>query len=187
MINRKTSKIKFNKKTYHLQGILPIDFINCKSFPFSYFIFSNQKAPVRVKRQQKLKTKKMIEEDKIKQGILKIGIISPPNIIIDEEKDNTLYNLLIGEIYSLTFDLSLTEKYFMPQKEVHREFAENIYFLSQKMNIEPYALYADIKNELPSLYNPKRWDFNLLTISAGLEREQVEHEEQIKKIKTRTR
>jgi len=183
MINRKTKKIKINKKVWHIKGLLPIDFIGYKYFPFSYFIFPKKCTPITIKRDWKLKTKKMREEDEVKAQILKIGLISPKNIIIDPEKDEFLYNTLINEIYALTFNLTLIEKYYNPQKEINIEFAENIYFLSQKMNCEPYSLYADIKNELPSLYNCKRWDFNLLIIQAGIEREQMEIEEQMRKAK----
>ena len=183
MINRKTEKIKINKKIWRIQGLLPIDFVGHNFFPFSYFIFKDRKSPKTIKRDWKLKTKKVREEDAVKENIIKIGVVSPRNVTVDPEKDELTYNILLGSIYALTYDLTLIEKYFTPQKEIHREFAENIYFLSQKMNTEPYALYTDISKELPSLHNPERWDFNLFVIQAGLEREQMEYDEAINKAK----
>lgn len=141
-----------------------------------------------IKRDYKLPPKDKIAEDKKINEAVKRAFKISLNIVDDNDysklKENkTAHNFLLSEIYTATYNLTPVDKYFNPQKIISKDFAEMLAIKAKAMNIEPYSMYADIKNELPELYNPKRYDFNLFILGVGWEKERQEYEKMDKKTK----
>jgi len=185
-MKRLTRTIKYQGQKWTLQGLFPIDFVQFDCFPMSYFTFPEPvKKQIEVKREITYKSKSQEKEEHARDRILEIGVVKP---IVHREgfggwydmrlirADETLYGLLLSEIYALTFQLTPLERMVAPQKIIGREFAENFYFVSKLLKQEPYAMYSKACKEEPAAWNPKRWDFNQFILAAGLERERVEQE-----------
>ena len=179
-MDRIQRKVKYFDRTWTLLSLFPADFLEVSCWPFAYYRLSEvqRKENFEVKRDWKLKPKNVSSEEEKLESAIKQAIMQGASIANEDyeavKADDTLYSLLLAEIYALTYQLDLTEKYFTPTKTISKDFAEALAIKSKAMNCEPYALIADILKEKPELYNPKRYDFNWLVLSAGWERERIE-------------
>lgn len=177
-------KIKFEKKTWTISAIAPADFLELSYWPFTFYRLSEEqkvKAQPEVKRDWKLKPQPMISlEDKLEASTkhaLKLGLNLKSDAEYNEINVNEpLKNLLLFEIYALTYELSAIEKYFTPFKFISRDFAEGLAVKSKALGVEPYSFLNDVTRETPELYNPKRYDFNWFVLGIGWDKERREIE-----------
>jgi hypothetical protein len=182
-MQRATKTINYDGRTWRLCGLFPADFFTCSCWPFAYYRLPEDGNPAeqKIKRDWKLKPKNMRDDEaKLAFAIrraLKVGCGINSERECDEilSKD-TLKVFLLAEIYALTYQLNLLQKYFTPFENISREFAEALAIKAKTMNIEPYALLADVSRGTPELYNPKRYDFNWFILGIGWERERREYE-----------
>lgn len=184
---------------WHLKALVPADFINCECWPFSMVRIEGRESETDKLRKQfsgpGLKDKRIEEEDKriaelIFQAFFKA--IEKPHIMraglggkFDYGKikeDSTLHNRLLNEIVALSYGIDRLSVFSEYPIVFRREFADWILALSKNQQIEPWALYGRA-DDIPAMFNPLRWDFNLLFASYGAEKEQAAMDDLMKKIK----
>jgi hypothetical protein len=182
-MNRVQKKIKYLDRTWNLSSIVPADFICLSFWPFSFYRLSEEQVfkKQEIKRDWKLKPKSAItDEEKLSRSIkhvFKIGLgINSDSEYKEIKKDETLYSILLAEIYAISYQLTSEEKLFIPFEFYSREFCEMLAIKSKALHVEPFSFLKDISKEKPELFNPKRYDFNWLVLSTGWEREQREAE-----------
>jgi len=186
-----TKRIIFLKKTWTVKALFPVDFIEQSYWPFAYYKLKDEQAYKRsseVKREWNLKPKDQIDEltklNNAKKYAIEIGAgIANDDEWLEIEKNKDLFDMLLSQIYALTYGLSALEKYFVPEKVISKDFAELLAIKAKALNVEPYSFMADISKELPELYNPKRYDFNFFILGVGWDRERKEIEKANKKAK----
>lgn len=190
---KQQKKIKYLKKTWIAKTLVPNDFLEYSYWPFSYYILKEdtQKKQIKeIKRNWNLPPKEKVQADEKIDGSLfnafRLGCDVKTLTEYNEIKENKmLYNLLLGEIYSLAYKLTDVEKFFVPQKVISKDFAEGLAIKSKSMNVEPYSFMVDLSKEKPELFNPKRYDFNFFILGVGWERERREMEEATKEAENR--
>jgi hypothetical protein len=182
-MKRVQKKIKYAGKVWTVSSLVPADFLSCSHWPFSYYRLeenSRQKS-LEVKRDWKLKPKNISsDEEKLAESVkqaVKIGI----NINFDGEyekikSDESVHAVLLSQIYALTYNLSLAEKYFLPFQIISKDFAEALAVKAKTLCVEPYSFLVNLSKEPPELYNPKRYDFNWFILGVGWEKERREME-----------
>jgi hypothetical protein len=191
-MNRKRRTIKYTKKAWSIKSLVPADFLECSYYPFAYYKLPDNSWGAKlkeIKRNWKLPTKEKSAYDNKLEEARKQAFRSSLGVLSDADydkikKDETLYNILLSEIYALTYNLTPIEKLFKPQVILSKDFAENLAIKAKAMNVEPYYFMTNLANELPPLYNPKRYDFNLFILGVGWERERREYEEIENKMKS---
>lgn len=183
----KARKIKYKKHKLSVAALVPFDLMSCSYWPFAYYLLDeviNKKKAPEIKRDWKLKPKDMIETDTKIADSIKMAIkksLSITDELHDELKqDETTYNILLSEIYAVSYQLTPIEKYFTPQKMINKEFAEGLAAKSKALQIEPYSFIADLSREKPDLFNPKRYDFNYFILGVGWEMERKAQENALK-------
>ncbi len=181
-MERRTRKIRIASQVYTLHSLFPADFLPVKFWPFSYYRLPEdlKPKPAGPNYDWKIKPKKMIDtEDAIKTSIRRAFEISA-GLLFDKcdraLESETVKNILLTEIYALTYGLDSVRKLMMPFEMLYREQAEMIYIKAKAYNAEPFAQMADLVAEPPELYNPRRYDFNLFILGCGWERERREAE-----------
>lgn len=188
-------KIKYGRKVLHIHKISPFDFMTKTFWPFSYYVLIEDKLKkdksFEIKREWKLKPKEMdSDEKKINDAVvyafeLSAGINKAEHDTLKND-NKVFYNYILGEIYAQAYDLDSAQKLINPQIEISREFAEALAIKCKFLNIEPYSLIANINQEKPELYNPKRYDFNWIILSTGWDKERREQEKLNAKMKSMT-
>jgi hypothetical protein len=187
--------IKYADKTWTVSSLVPADFLECSFWPFSYYRLPEDnlvKSAIEVKRDWNLKPKnKISDEAKLEQAIRQAFMVGL-GINFDKDfeaikSDQTLYNILLFEIYSLTYRLKPVDKILVPFELISRDFAEALAIKAKAINLEPFSLISDLSRELPELYNPKRYDFNWFILGVGWERERREIEKAQAEAKSRAR
>jgi hypothetical protein len=200
-MTRKTKLFKYDSTIYKLQSLYPADFLEYSVFPFQHYILRDEvekKEKKEVKRNWKIRPKKEVDlEEKLKQAMNQVfikGIVSPAvNIsgifgqtsLQNIEKNKELYEGLFSSIYALTFSLTSKQMLFGAQISISRDYARSIYTQCKTFNLEPYSLMANIQEEKPEIYNPKRHTFNLFIRGEGFEQEREETEEATKEMEKR--
>ena len=186
-------KIKYGGQKWTIQALVPADFLEVSYWPFAYYKLpeSELSKNAEIKRDWKLKPKGMVEEEKQLEDSFKLALklgagINDKNYA-QVKKNAEFYNILLSEIYALTYQLTPEEKFFIPQKVISKTFAEFMFAKAKAMNMEPYAFMADLAREKPELYNPKRFDFNIFILGVGWERERREMEKAEAKMKAATK
>lgn len=196
-------KIKYQKKTWTVKTLAPIQFIECSYWPFAHYRTSEDIEPTpekpEIPRDWKLPPKKKLDDEAKLEAAwryaykLSCGVGSDADYE-EIKKDRTLHFMLFNEMYALTYELTLIERCFTPQKIISRDFAEGLAIKAKAMNIEPYSLLADLSEEKPELYNPKRYDFNFFILGIGWQKEirdadeaKAKYEADIKKSKNKTK
>lgn len=194
-MNRRERVIKCFGQKWKIKSIFPADFLSVSYWPFSYYRLpeiKKRKDIPEVKRDWKKKPKEMEDMEAKLNASIKHAFFFGLSVFFDSKfeeikKNDQLYNVLLAEIYALSYDLSATDKYFSPFKILSKDFAEALAIKAKFMNVEPYSLIADVSRETPELYNPKRFDFNWLILSAGWECERREREKAEREIRSRMR
>lgn len=190
-MKRIKKKVKYLKKAWVIQSLVPADLIEFHYWPFSFFRAAEvleKKKLVEPEREWNLKPKEKKADEVKLDNALKQAFKISLNIFFDKEydeikKDEMLYNILLAEIYALTYNLTPAQKYYNPTQNISKKYAELIAVKATTLHIEPYAFYADISKELPELQNPKRYDFNNCILSVGWENQRQEIEKQNREYK----
>jgi len=193
-VERKQKKAKYFGRTWNVSAIFPADFLNSYFWPFSYYQYppkkksKDKKEMPEIRREWNYKPKEIIDtEAKIAASIKHAFIISlglyKPFAYEKLQENKVLYDVLMAEIYGLTYDLNVAEKNFAPVCNINKDFAESIAIKAKTLGVEPYSFLKDLSTEKPELYNPKRWDFNWFILSAGWDRERIEIEKANQRIK----
>ena len=194
-MNRIEKRVKIKKKTWLIKSLFPADFLSYSFWPFSYYRLPEDLKPTKqypeVKRDWKIKPKNLItQEEKLNnalRNVYRLGAGIYKDKVYDELKaDEFAYQILLAEIYSLSYGLTNQEKLLEPFKVISRDFGETIYMKAKAMYSEPWNLIGDI-TELPELYNPKRHDFNIFILGLGWDRERREAEELQAKMKSQSK
>ena len=193
-MNRAKRKLKYFGRVFIIKALVPFEFIDKAFWPFSYYRINRDSITTpkpEIKRDWKLKPKNVVEDEVRLAESIKQAVIIGANIKASEyaaiKENKNLHTYLLAEIYSLTYNLTLTEEYFCPIKEISREFGEALAIKAKAMSVEPYSLVTDVSRETPELYNPKRFDFNWTILAAGWEKERREYDKAMAEMKSKTR
>lgn len=199
-MQRKTKNVKIGARIFKLQSLFPADFLGDKFWPFAFFRTPEdvKQTPPAPEYDWKLKPKSMLDFEADMQTVTQRAIEIGGSLrfgerfeIAKEEsfsKDvfTTKKSVLLSEIYALTYGLDTAQKLLAPFMFVRREWAEMIYFKAKFYACEPFDLIADCKKELPELYNPRRYDFNLFVLGCGWEKERREMEKAQAEMRSKT-
>lgn len=176
IFNRKMLKISAAGTSWKIKQLVPADFLNCDGWPFSVFrIEGFETEQDRLKKmfpsKSGLRDKRLITAEEREKELIYQLFFKALSPYVPREglggkyeygkilADNELHKLLLTKIFELAYDGAFEDS--TPRNIIIKKiFADQILYASQKANCEPWEFYGQ-KNDLPALYNPIRWDFNL--------------------------
>jgi hypothetical protein len=162
---------------YRLIGLVPADFLSEECWPFRYYHLKDEEDRDENAWNWKggIKPKWLLEAEARIRKVLALGVVTPKLAANDlvslcqDEKLVALRNLLFGVIFSLSYGIIDAEKY-KTESVLDRNHLIEIGIKARELGREPWEIMFGMDG-LPEGFNPRRHDFNTLTLRVMFERD----------------
>jgi hypothetical protein len=173
--NRLVKKFNLGGSKFVIRGLFPSDFLSEGYWPIRFYHLKGEQQEPMLKWNYEggIKPRWMLENEARMRKIVSLGVVKPEIVgnnlvsLFQDKQLEVLKNFLIGNIFFLTYGVKDNS---MEGRELSREHLEEIGIKARELKREPWEIVYG-SDSLPDGLNPRRHDFNNLTMIVMFDRD----------------